>query len=85
MHVNIILSYRKNHRLSQSDFGFLVGVSQARISQWENGEPITPGKCPAIERVTGMRCEELRPDVEWRRDEDGIVTSYCVHIRDEGG
>lgn len=21
--------------------------------------------CPRIERVTGVRCEELRPDVEW--------------------
>ena len=21
--------------------------------------------CPVIERVTGVRCEELRPDMEW--------------------
>lgn len=21
--------------------------------------------CPSIERVTGVRCEDLRPDVEW--------------------
>ena len=79
-----IHTYRKIHRLSQSEFGSLVGISQARVSQWENGEPITPGKCPAIERVTGFRCEELRPDVEWRRDENGNVTSYCVCIKDEG-
>jgi DNA-binding transcriptional regulator YdaS (Cro superfamily) len=78
--VNIILSYRKTHRLSQADFGYMVGVSQTRVSQWEHGEPLTPGKCPAIERVTGIPCESLRPDIEWRRDEEGSVTSYCVHI-----
>lgn len=80
--MNIITSYRKENGLSQSDFGFLVGVSQTRVSQWESGTPLTPGKCPAIERVTGIPCEQLRPDIEWRRDESGCIASYCVHIND---
>ncbi len=38
------------------------------LSQWANGVRRTPAeRCPAIERATGglVRCEDLRPDVEW--------------------
>lgn len=45
-----------------------IGVTPAFVSQWINGHrPIPAGRCPAIERATGgaVRCEELRPDVDW--------------------
>jgi DNA-binding transcriptional regulator YdaS (Cro superfamily) len=81
--VNTIKAYRKHHGITQADFAFIAGVSQTRVSQWESGEEVPPGKCPAIERYTegALRCETLRPDIDWRRDEEGVVTSYCVHIR----
>ena len=45
-----------------------VGVSPVIISQWKTGERQVPAeRCPAIERATGgaVRCEDLRPDVDW--------------------
>ena len=36
----------------------------AAVHQWRhNGVPAE--HCPVIERLTGVRCEALRPDVEW--------------------
>lgn len=45
-----------------------LGVSPAFVSQWKNGVRKVPVvRCPAIERATGgtVRCEDLRPDVDW--------------------
>ena len=36
------------------------------VSQMLRGERDVPAElCPIIERETGVRCEELRPDVQW--------------------
>lgn len=38
------------------------------VYQWANGSRQVPAeRCPAIERATdgAVRCEELRPDVDW--------------------
>jgi DNA-binding transcriptional regulator YdaS (Cro superfamily) len=37
--------------------------------------------CPAIEAETGVRCEELLPDVVWTRDATGQVTGYHVPLQ----
>jgi len=45
-----------------------VGVSPVVVSLWRTGARQVPAeRCPAIEKATGglVRCEELRPDVEW--------------------
>lgn len=45
-----------------------VGVSPVAVSQWKTGARVVPAeRCPAIERATGgaVRCEDLRPDVDW--------------------
>ncbi len=45
-----------------------IGVPPPLVSQWVNGVRRVPAeRCPAIERATGglVRCEELRPDVDW--------------------
>lgn len=45
-----------------------LGVSPVLISQWRAGTRQVPAaRCPSIERETGgrVRCEELRPDVDW--------------------
>ena len=33
------------------------------VSKWRNRVPAE--RCPDIERMTGVRCEDLRPDVDW--------------------
>lgn len=41
-------------------------VSQARVSLWILRDKKAPSEvCPDIEALTGVRCEELRPDVNW--------------------
>lgn len=46
----------------------LLGVSPQAVCFWRDGKRRFPAdSCPTIERVTGgtVRCEDLRPDVEW--------------------
>lgn len=41
-------------------------VTQQAVSLWVTTTGKAPPKhCPAIEAVTGVSCEELRPDVAW--------------------
>lgn len=40
---------------------------------------VMPERCPAIERVSGIPVEELRPDLEWIRT-DGKPTGYVVNV-----
>lgn len=45
-----------------------LGVPRVLVSQWSTGVRQVPAeRCPAIERVTAghVRCEDMRPDVEW--------------------
>jgi DNA-binding transcriptional regulator YdaS (Cro superfamily) len=49
-------------------FAAQIGTSPVLISQWRTGQRSVPAdRCPVIERETGgaVRCEELRPDVDW--------------------
>jgi hypothetical protein len=46
----------------------LGGISKGAVSQWKlPGRQVPAEHCPAIERLTGgeVRCEDLRPDVDW--------------------
>lgn len=41
-------------------------ISHARVWNWINRGKKAPAElCPLIERVTGVACERLRPDVDW--------------------
>lgn len=45
-----------------------LGVDPQLVWQWTTGVRRVPAeRCPAIERLTQgqVRCEDLRPDVEW--------------------
>jgi DNA-binding transcriptional regulator YdaS (Cro superfamily) len=47
-----------------------IGVHRVLISQWtadDTPRQVPAEHCPAIERATtgAVRCEELRPDVDW--------------------
>lgn len=56
-------------------------VSKASVSRWKR-EDIPAEVCPDIEALTGVRCERLRPDVNWAvlrhqgpHDDDGFDPS----------
>lgn len=45
-----------------------LGVSVQAVCFWRNGQRSIPAeRCPDIERATNgaVRCEDLRPDVDW--------------------
>lgn len=42
-----------------------IGVAVSSPSMWKKRGNVPAEHCPAIERATGVRCEELRPDVQW--------------------
>lgn len=52
---------------SQSALARFCGVAQTAVSAWRVRKSIPAEYCPAIERATSgaVRCEELRPDVDW--------------------
>lgn len=66
---------------SKAKLAALIGCSPQAISQW-NPERLIPEQCVSIEAATGgrVRCEALRPDVEFQRDADGRVTGYVVRV-----
>lgn len=53
---------------SQTALALALGVKKTAVSQWkEPGRRVPAEHCPRIERMTNgaVRCEELRPDMEW--------------------
>lgn len=65
----------------QTDLATALGLKAQAINQWVQGQrPVPAIHCPAIERASGVRCEELRPDLTWTRDTSGQVTGYHVPI-----
>lgn len=43
-----------------------INVPAQSVIFWRDGERRIPAEyCPRIEALTGVRCEELRPDVNW--------------------
>lgn len=53
---------------SQRALARLLGVTRGAVSQWKlGGRRVPADHCPAIERATAgaVRCEDLRPDVDW--------------------
>lgn len=52
-----------------------LGVTQGAIWQWLNGREVQMERCWQIEQITGgaVRCEDIRADLPWVRDEAGRV------------
>lgn len=63
-----------------SKLALSIGVRQSAVSNWKAREEVPLDQCAAIEAATGIRCEELRPDVSWTRDERGQVNGYHVPL-----
>jgi len=43
----------------------LIGVASSTPGMWAFRKKVPAEHCPAIERETGVLCEDLRPDVPW--------------------
>lgn len=51
---------------NQSRLASSIGTSQQMVSHWKRvGIVSDAGMCAAIERATGVRCEELNPNEDW--------------------
>lgn len=87
-----ILTYRKTKGLTQADFAALLvergsSATQSLVSQWEQEKTgITPDRAREIEAATAgeVRCDDLRPDLEWTRDDQGRVTGFHVRLAAAG-
>lgn len=52
----------------QTALARLIGIATPTVNQWvKNKRPVPAERCPSIERATNgaVRCEDLRPDVDW--------------------
>ncbi|WP_282162919.1 helix-turn-helix transcriptional regulator [Ulvibacterium marinum] len=57
-----ILKYRKEKRISQADFGRLVGVKQATVSNWESRKVNPSGKnLERIRELVNPQTPETKP------------------------
>lgn len=66
---------------SASALASAIGKSPQFVSQLVQGSrPVPAEHCPAIERATNraVRCEELRPDVDWGylREQSAPVSNF---------
>jgi DNA-binding transcriptional regulator YdaS (Cro superfamily) len=65
----------------QKSIAQALKIDRSLVSQWVTGRrPVAAEHCPTIERLSGVRCEHLRPDVLWTRNTSGVVTGYHVPI-----
>ena len=58
----------------QSALASAIGLTQSHVWNWLHRRGVPAEHCPAIERATGraVRCEALRPDVDW-----GYLRAVC--------
>lgn len=72
---------------SVTELAARLGVRQSAVSNWLARGTVPPERCGAIEAATdgAVRAEHLRPDVEFQRDSDGVVTAYVVPVLAKAG
>jgi DNA-binding transcriptional regulator YdaS (Cro superfamily) len=62
----------------------LLGVTKGAVGQWKlPGRRIPAEHCPVIERATKglVKCEEMRPDVDWAYLRTGERRSEALNRR----
>lgn len=53
-----------------------LGLTAPVVSDWVSGKKRIPAEqCPRIEELTGIKCEDLRPDVRW-----DVLRGNCAHV-----
>lgn len=88
----LALHYREPMNLAITKAITLVGAralatamqcSLPFVRQMALGQKQVPAyRCPAVERITGgeVLCNDLRPDIEWHRDQTGKPTGFFTRI-----
>jgi len=79
--INTVIEKAISKAGSASSLAKAIGVPLQSVTFWRKGERRVPADyCPAIERFTAgsVRCEDLRPDVEW-----GILRSTPAPAQQE--
>ena len=46
-------------------------ITKGAVSQWKKRR-VPAWRCPAIEALTGVPCESLRPDIDWSVLRNGL-------------
>ncbi len=57
-------------------------IAQGHVWKWIRKGQLPFDLCPIAERIAKgeVTCEQLRPDVAWKRDKRGMVVSYSVSV-----
>lgn len=59
---------------TQAELARRIKATTAQVNEWTKGNrPVPPSRCEAIEKATGIKCEDIRSDLEWTRDKKGRV------------
>jgi DNA-binding transcriptional regulator YdaS (Cro superfamily) len=64
----LLKQYLSEERGRAAEIARSLGISPVLLSQWSTDARRVPAdRCPAVERATdgAVRCEEMRPDVDW--------------------
>ncbi len=72
---------------TQAQAGKMTGLSASMVSLILSGErTLQPERAIAAERASGglYRADEMLPEVEFIRDADGQITSYCISTQAPG-
>jgi DNA-binding transcriptional regulator YdaS (Cro superfamily) len=69
---------------SQSALARDLGKKQGHVWDWLQSGRTPPDICPTIEALYGVRCEDLRDDLDWTRDGSGNITGYHVRLAKAG-
>lgn len=73
---------------TQKQAASLIGLSDSMVSLILKGErSLLPEHAIAAERASGrlFRADDILPDVEFMRDADGEITSYCIRVDAQRG
>jgi DNA-binding transcriptional regulator YdaS (Cro superfamily) len=66
----------------QSALATAVGKKQGHVQDWLNATGAPADICPAIEHATDeqVKCEDLRPDLNWVRGDSGEILGYLTPV-----
>lgn len=78
-----IKKYRKEKKLSQTQFGKLLGVNRGAVSMWETGETQPYGKIDKIAEVLGVSTIELIGDADEYQEMRDVADFLDNQIRFE--
>ena len=78
-----IKKYRKEKKLSQTEFGKLLGVNRGAVSMWETGETQPYGKLDKIAEVLGISTIELIGSSDEYQDMKDVADFLDNQIRFE--